>query len=232
MLELLKINTPKQMGPYLSSKWISHHFLISSEEFKDLLDLFNTDYVFPIGRVFRNLKGDFKQELIEAYGKTLEMLKKNEIELRLLKQSLPVAISKSPEAFYLFNPKKDAYTVKISKPVLQLQLNMFRYSSFDQTIRLNTLGDDCIFWGFKLSYPQIFQDPVSNKIHKIDATFENFSYFAQIRKWMRDKTSPVRFIIEQKKIASALRIGKKCFSWIHLHPQLKKIGCELDNYAH
>jgi len=232
MLEVLKKSTPKHEGPYLCSKWISYHFLVNLEEFKDLLELLDTDCIFQIGKIFRGLKADFKKDLIEAYNQTLIMLKSNKFDLSLLKQNLPVAIGKSPSAFYLFNPKEDAYTVKISKPVLQLQLNTFRYSFLDKTIRLNSLGEDCIFWGFKLSHPQIFQDPDSNKIKKIDSSFENFPYFSQIRKWMRDKTSVARFIIEQKKVVSTLRIGKKCFSWIHLHPQLKKIGCELDNYAY
>jgi len=232
MLETLKKADPKQVGPYLCSKWISHHFLVSLEEFKDLLDMFNTNYIFQIGKMFSDLTVDFKNELIQAYEHTLSVLKEGKIDLNLLKQSLPVAIGKSPEAFYLFSPKEDIYTVKISKPVLQLQLNTFRYSHLDKTIRLNALGADSIFWGFKLSYPQIFQDPNTNKIEKIDSTFENFAYFSQIRKWMRDKTSVARFIIDQKKVVSTLRIGKKCLSCINLHPQLKEIGCELDNYAH
>ena len=232
MLETLKKADPTQVGPYLCSKWINHHFLVSIEEFKDLLDMFDTNCFFQIGKMFSNLNVDFKKELTFAYDHTLLMLKEGKIDLNTLKQSLPVAIGKSPNAFYLFSPKENIYTVKISKPVLQLQLNTFRYSFLDKTIRLNALSSDCIFWGFKLSYPQIFQNPKTNKIEKIDSTFENFAYFSQIRKWMRDKTSAVRFIIEQKKVVSTLRIGKKCLPWIHLHPQLKEIGCELDNYAH
>jgi hypothetical protein len=231
MLEKLKKNSPKNMGPYLGSKWIHYHFFIDQNELEELLAAFNTCYLFPIGKMFLNYENNLQVKIIKEYKSVIENLKSKVVNLNSINSIFPIAISKTIDAFYLYSPKDNLHTIKIEKPVLQLQVGTFRYSSITQTIQLNSLGSDTIFWGFKLSYPQIFQDPKSNQIVKVNANFDNFSYFALVRKWIRENTYPVRFKINQKKIVTPLRIGKKCISWINFHPQLKEIGCELD-YAY
>jgi hypothetical protein len=110
--------------------------------------------------------------------------------------------------------------------VVQVQAHCFTYSSLDGVFRPMSMGVGSVFWGLQFSYPQIYQDAKTMELCEV----EEGTLFRKIQLWSREATRATPFIVEEKRINSPIRIGKKCLSWIGRHPQLcqQNIGI----YAH
>lgn len=208
------------------SKWIKIRFLIDLEEMEDLFHSLPPFQLYEVHRVTSKGEGIVPQAFfLKEYGTYIESLQKGEIPQ--VGMFSPV-LSVTEEALYAMPVEDRRQLYKPQLPVVQMQAHAFRYSPADQSFRSQLFGNDAISWGIQLGYPQIYEDP---KTHAIFSTrrLPNGPLFHAIQKWVRSHTLPTPFVVEGKKQNVPIRIGKKCFSWIHAHPQLK--GITIDRAA-
>ena len=87
-------------------------------------------------------------------------------------------------------------------------------------------GKGTISWGLQVSYPQLFEDPVTRQVMNAldEEHFINARLFRVIRQWVRQYTRPTPLLIEGVKVNVSLRMGHSCLSWIQHHPDLQARG--------
>ncbi len=217
----LRISSVDNEGVYQGSKWSKIQVLCDGEELKTLFDQLAPFWIFPLtGIVAGNpLSPDL---FIEEYSRWVEGLKRGTSPSdEELKKILACAFTDDLSALWL-QPVSKGYLTKISKPVVQVQAHFFTYSSLDGVFRPMSMGKETIFWGIQFSFPQIHQDA---KTMELCETEEN-GLFRKIQLWAREMTRATPFVVEGQKKNVPIRLGKRCFSWIHSHPQLiqQKIG--------
>ncbi|NGX60374.1 MAG: hypothetical protein KR126chlam3_01547, partial [Chlamydiae bacterium] len=129
----------------------------------------------------------------------------------------------SPDLLYAMPLKENKYLIKAKRPVIQLQRHHFIYSDGFYS---GIIGEKSITWGIQFSYPQLFLDTKTGIIGKVEKNdrFPNTALFQRLTKWVRDNTSATPFCIKEKRVNQPIRLGKKCFSWINNHPELKERG--------
>jgi hypothetical protein len=99
------------------------------------------------------------------------------------------------------------------------------FSDVDHEFRPMILSQNSIFWGLQFSFPQVYQDPKTGALKEAEVS----PLFQAIRKWIRNTTVPTPMMVEGKRVNIPIRLGKRCFSWINRHPQLK---CKVMEIAH
>jgi hypothetical protein len=110
-----------------------------------------------------------------------------------------------------------------------MQMHQFLFSSMEKIFYPMVLGQKTVSWGLQFSYPQFYQDPKTKEITRVikKDLFPNTELFALLMKWVRQFTIHTTFLVEEERINATIRIGKKCMSWIHLHPQLQELGIKV-----
>jgi hypothetical protein len=168
------------------------------------------------------------EEFFQKYEGYISSLKEGKIpEEKSLRRYFSSVFTTTPDILYAIKVGEEKYLIKSLKPIVQLQAHQFFVSTIDQKVHPMVLGKDSITWGMQFSYPQIFQSPKSQDFFKVDTSeqFPNTVLFTNLVRWIRRNTTPTPLVIEGKKTFVPIRVGKKCMSWIHVHPQLlaKKI---------
>ena len=110
--------------------------------------------------------------------------------------------------------------VKVCEPIVQIQVHQMSYSPVDGEFRPMVMSRESIFWGLQFSFPQIYQDPKSLELLEVEEGI-NLELFQSVRRWIRDNTAPTPMVVGGGRVNLPIRLGKKCFSWINNHPQLK-----------
>lgn len=208
---------------YQASKWLSIEILINSEEMTGLFSALPPFFLFKLGGVYPKGESQISQkDFLKAYKQYVSLLKKREIpEEKSYRSSLTCALSVDREHLSFHDVPDDKEIVKIVKPVIQMKPHTMDFSADDHKFRSQVLGSDVMTWGVQLSYPQLFEDPVTREAHKVTGdAFPNTELFRATQKWCRHHTQPTPFIHEGKKIYSSIRIGKKSFDLARNHPQL------------
>lgn len=228
----VKISTPSQEGILRVSKWLKHQVLLDSDEMKELIA-----HLMPCS--FFNTCEVVKEEetktclFLESYKKYIDALKSgSSLQDKEIRTMFSLALSTTSSIFYKMEVRANEYLIKTTKPVIQLQRHQCLASQLDGKIHPMVLSQDSISWGLQFSYPQIYQDPQTNLFSKIGISdqFPNTLLFNKLVKWLRAFTAPVTFIWQEKKTPTAIRLGKKCFSWINTHPQFKERGLQVHVY--
>lgn len=218
-MTLLSISTPEKEGVYQGSKWLKIPMLLGKEEMSSLLASLGRVWIFPLTGLTDGKNIDLTV-FVEEYGRWIEDLKRGVLPKEEdLRKILAAAITDDLDALWL-QEVKGRYLVKIRRPVIQMQVHFFTYSSMDGEFRSMSMGPDTIFWGVQCSFPQIYQDPKTMEIQEV----ETGALFRKMQLWVREHTRATPFIVEGKKIHVPIRLGKECFSWIHRHPQLQMRG--------
>lgn len=202
----------EQKIPYEASKWLKTQALLDKEEFKSLL-------AEAKARLF-NMEGE-ELHAQELYGAYIDALKEGKIPAR------------APFAWYWTKHLGALYQldtgyglqVRVKEPVVQISHHQMNYTPEDNTFRSNLYGPDTIFWGLQFSFPQLFQDPLTNEVHKVNdkLLFPNLELYKFLQKWLREHTLPTPF----ETVNAPQRIGKEALAWIDKHPQLVKKGLRL-----
>ena len=225
--ELLKISTPQQEGVFHVSQLLKHQVLLEEEEMRRLFSF--SFSLYNVSEIVSELEVQ-KEQFLEVYRAYLADLKRGgRGEDRLFRRFFSLALSTTPESLYAIRLKEEGYLIKLKKPVVQMQLHQFLFSSLDEKIHPMVLSQTSIPWGLQFSYPQIFQypKPVDGKTFvrtRLKEEFPNTALFHEFVKWFRLHTVPVTFLKEGKKIATSLRLGKECMSWISDYIHLKTAG--------
>lgn len=220
----LRISTVSDEGIYQASKWLKLQVLCEVDELASLFAKIGPVHLYPLtGLVSLDQTQLTEEHFLAEYGCWIEKLKQGKLPTDAeLRKILACALSKEPDTCWLQEVGKK-YLVKIGKPVIQVQSHFFTYSKVDGVFRPMSMGMGSVFWGIQFSFPQVYQDPKTMELLEPKDS-PNRELFHKIREWSREETRSTPFVVEGKKIQVPIRLGKKCFPWIHNHPQLVSIG--------
>lgn len=206
---ILHISDPETEGVFQASKWLKIQVLLDAIELKELIETLGSFWIFQIGSIGSGEPMN-REALLSEYQQLVEELKKG-ISPKSMKA---VVFVDDLDALWLQKVGEEKYLTKISKPVVHVQTHFFTYS--EGNFRSMSMGTTSIFWGLQFSFPGLYQDPKTMEFHQARLG----ALFRKIQLWIREKTRATPFLVDVHKINSSMRIGKKCFSWIHSHPQL------------
>lgn len=214
------------IAPLKISKTLKIPTLIDVDEMKDLLAHMPEALFYLIQGVCKKGEGILRpNDFLEIYNLYLTFLKKGERPPSApFRGPFASALSLSSDALASLKIDESCYLIKAVKPVIQLQTSRITYSNEDKTFRSQQFGEGGIEWGVQFSYPQLYQDPITQDVMEVDDSFSNTSAFRILQKWIRHNTVATPFVVEGKRINAPIRLGKNCFSWIHSHPDLKGIS--------
>lgn len=214
--------------PYHASKWLSVALLIDADEMQALFKHLGNFLIFNVGSIIKSGTGLTSHEtFLSCYRLYVETLKKGHLPEDSIYRSLFSSIfTVSSDHLYTLNVSTDAILMRVKRPVIQLQAHNLDYSKADGKFRSMVFGQESVIWGVQFSYPQLFEEPQSHSVQKVEESlqFPNTTLFRTLQKWTRQHTSPTPFIVDEKIINVPMRLGKNCFAWINRHPQFEKKG--------
>jgi len=226
---------PKDAPQFFASKWLHIQVLIDSEEMQDLFHtmgeflIFSTMGIKPVGE-----NQISKAHFLEQYGRYIDLLKaQKSIDDDALRFYFSAVLTRSEEALLAIDVGNNREIIRPLKPILQMKLHRFDYSYVDGKIRPSVLGKDTVSWGVEISYPQLYQDPVTRVCEKATNPlfFPNAELFKKVQLWIRANTLPTPFVAQDVRIRCPIRIGKKCFAWIDCHKELKERNLKVVRYS-
>ncbi len=224
----LRISSPKEEGVLQVSKWTKCQVLLDIEEMAELLDELSPLHFCVVSEPVKKEDGVIAAEMfLEQYKTYVSALKQGRlVDESLLRKFFSSAATCSMDMVYAISVGKDKYLIKPVKPVIQLQTHHFFYSKLDGKFHPMVLSMESVTWGVQFSYPQLYQDPKSHRIAKVadSSEFPNTSVFARLLKWLRHRTLPTPFYVQDQRVNAPIRIGRSCLDWIQWHPQLKEKG--------
>ncbi|MBS0615637.1 MAG: hypothetical protein JSR58_03685 [Verrucomicrobia bacterium] len=222
---MLPLRVSSVAEPYNVSKWLKHQVLLDPSEMEDLFEM--SFSLYNVSEVTSEPELS-KKNFLALYREYIAALQNGSLQFpKDMRRYFSAALSCTPEALYLQKVREGSFLVKPSKPLVQLQAHYFLPSHVDGRIYPLVFGEDSVAWGLQFAYPQIFQ---GEDYEKVGAQFENTALFQLIGRWIREHTVPTTFIWNEQKVATPLRLGKNCFSWIHRHPQLLSKGIKIHVY--
>lgn len=191
-----------------ASKFLKHQFFISCDELREFFSQFPTIRYLPLGKVFLENEPlpsieDFFKNYETYQNRILEEDSKEFNDLRVA-LSGAFTITDSAFAYQLLAQNKRIYKPVV--PVMQMQMLSFMIG-IDDKIHF-TLGKDVLFLGLQVLFPQLFidnQQQIKNGLIEKDSP--NAPLFKAFTAFLRDKTSPLKFTIAEKKVISTIRIS-------------------------
>lgn len=205
------------------SKWLDVAALLDVEEMESLRHSLPPFKIYFNGIVVDSGMVQIEwSEFLNVYSGYIEALKKGELPLESHCRPFFSSVWTVSDDSILLTPCPEGKAIpRPWQPVIQLQLHKFAISDVDGKVRSMVYGKDTIFWGIQWSFPQLFMEPETKRIIKLNQedVNGNFAFFKQLQKWMRHNTEPTVFQIGDQKISSPIRIGLGCKEWISHHPQ-------------
>jgi hypothetical protein len=227
----IRISSPKTEGILQVSKWLKVQVLLDENEMQQLIQILGPVFFVVVSEP---IKADeaviLSSVFLEKYADYIHLLRKGEVPSEgEFRRFFSCAISATLETFYAIAVGDDKFLIKPKKPVLQLQMHHFFYSDLDGKFHPMVLSPESISWGLQISYPQLFQDPVTRGVVKVidSLDFPNTAIFTHLLKWMRNFTLPTPFEVKGMRVNSPIRIGKQSLTWIKNHPQLYQRGIQI-----
>lgn len=225
---LFRISSPKTEGILQVSKWIKIQVLLDDSEMQQLIQTLGTVFFVIVSEPVKVEEAVIPSSVfLERYADYIHLLKQGQVpEADEFRRFFSCAMSSTLETFYAMAAGNNKFLIRPTKPVLQLQTHHFFYSDLDGKFHPMVLSPESISWGVQISYPQLFQDPVSRQVVKVidSPDFPNTAMFTRLNRWMRSFTLPTPFEVKGGRINSPIRIGKQSLAWIKNHPQLKQKG--------
>lgn len=194
------------MYHFKAAKWLQHTILFSIEGILKLLNHFDKN-LFVLGKAL------LEHDLILRYDEFVNLYE-HKLQNALYKKpckDLPVIF---------FGDKKDVFTIPVNNkillkrknPAIQIEEGSFVFSTDTKNILVNVLSQKAMFWGLKISYPQIFFNENDQIIRLKDESFPNKNIFLKLRRYIREHSDIAFFKYKNEKIKSTLRI---CKYWQH-----------------
>lgn len=226
-----RISSPIQEGLLQVSKWMKVQILLDQEEILDLFRKLDPFYLIAVSKPVKEQSALLaKNDFLQVYLEYIQSLKKGKVlQNSYFREYFSCAMTRSKEIFYAMPVSEERFLIKPVLPVVQMQMHQFLFSFTEKIFYPMVLGKKTVNWGIQFSYPQFYQDPKTKEILRVikKDLFPNTELFALLMKWVRQCTIPTPFLIEEERINATIRIGKKCMSWIHLHPQLQELGIKV-----
>lgn len=213
----------------MASKWLHFDVLCETEELEKLFQSFGEPfYIYSTLGVGKTGEHALSQEsFLDAWQRYLDELKAGLLpEDRNYRFFFTAVCTKTLDAIRAVDIGNERQIIISYEPLLQMQIHRFSYSSMEKKIYSMSFGEKSVFWGIRISYPQLFQYPNTRVVEDaLDASrFCNAELFSHVKNWVRKTTQPTPFMIEDKKVMDPMRISKASFSWINNHAGLKACG--------
>lgn len=210
------------------SKFLQSQILVDGDEMADLFTCLDPFMIYRTGALTKRGEGLIPhQEFLNAYRNYVTSLQGGlQPDESVSRPYFSSVFTVFADCLDMILMENDQQLIRPSRPVIQLQPHRIGWSPADGKFRPMVLGLDSISWGIQFSYPQLFCDPKTKEVVKIDtgARFPNTALFQKLQRWVRDATMPTPFLVGGVKINVPMRIGKKCLGWINNHPQLIQKG--------
>lgn len=203
---------------YKVSKWLKVQVLLN-----DLAPFFEAMQPFHIVNVAQVCENPIlsKESFEKAYEEYVASLKKGLHPVGDIRFSSVLTCDLS--ALWALPVEGRGVLAKIKEPCIQIQNHRFALSSHDQKILPMTFGSNTISWGLQFSFPTLWQSQKRIISAIKDPSVKNYPLFKRLSAWMRDHTKPARFLVQETRINSSLRIDPHCLSWIDQHAGLKEV---------
>jgi hypothetical protein len=219
----LEVSSLEQEGIFQASKWLKYFVLCSGSELCKLMQKFDPLWIYPLAGFSggRLVAPSLYVDELERWPK--EIIQSKGPDSARLRTFFPAALVDDPSALWL-QEVSQGHLVKIRKPVLQMQIHHFIYSHLTHAIYPMAMGQQAIFWGLLLTYPQVYQ--VKGAIYESfqDPRSRTRAWLTDLRAWMRRETVLAPLVVPtQGPLCHTLRLGKECLGWIHKHPGLKEL---------
>ncbi|MBS0629900.1 MAG: hypothetical protein JSS30_06740 [Verrucomicrobia bacterium] len=196
--------------------------LIDAEEMRELLAVLGEFSIFDVSRkVSKESAEILKADFLKVYSEYVNGIKTGKlIDEAPLRPYFSAIFTLTTDVLYALPVGKDHYLIKAKRPVVQLQRHHFIYTD---TFHSGVMGAESVTWGIQFSYPQLFLDPETNAIGKVEKNpnFPNTELFQNLAVWVRNNTVATPFVVQGKVRNQPIRLGKRCFTWINNHPALK-----------
>ncbi|KAG6558744.1 hypothetical protein RHABOEDO_001726 [Candidatus Rhabdochlamydia oedothoracis] len=230
-MTIFRISSPIQEGLLQVSKWIKVQVLLDQEEIVDLFKQLDPFYLVAVSKPVKEQSALLAQnDFLQVYLEYVQLLKKSKfVQGSYFRECFSCAMTRSKEVFYAMPVSEKRLLIKPVLPVIQMQMHQFLFSFTEKIFYPMVLGQNTVSWGIQFSYPQFYQDPKTKEITRVikKDLFPNTELFALLMKWVRQFTIPTPFLVGEERINATIRIGKKCMSWIHSHPQLQQLGIKV-----
>lgn len=224
----LAVSTLQKEGPYQASKWLAVQALLGAEEMDRLLEALPPLSICLGAGVTSQGEGLMPPEdFLSLYRRYVDTLKAGEtVDPGLFRQAFSSMWTVDLDTVYAMDVGQGRQLIKPRRPCVQLQMHDLGYSPVDHTFRPMVSGPSSLSWGIQFSYPQIFQDPKTAEIHRVDESdaFPNTQLFRQIQRWLRRNSRPTPMVQGESVQNLPVRLGLDCFEWIHKHGQLSRQG--------
>ena len=223
---MISLSSPEKEGVYQASKWSKVQVLLDTEEMQACLEGLSPLFCCLVSAPQLTKGIDFSiRPFLEKYREYVEHLKEGKIpDAQSVRPYFSSILTATLEAVYGIPVGEERVLIKPRHPVIQLQAHHFFYSLLDGKFHPMVLSQESITWGIQFSYPQLFQDPKSKKIVKVDNSplFPNTALFLSLQRWIRNHTVPAPFVIQGKRVNATFRVGEKSVALDFSSPRAKR----------
>lgn len=198
--------TYSECPPFQASKWLKIPLFLSKEELSALFEELSFLYLVRLSGVIEEGKAVIDKTTYlfeyEDYLRTLQSGAPKSVN------RLVVGLGKELSDFRKIKVESGEL-IKVYRPVIQVQPYTLFYSSTAQKFIEMTHSLENMYFGLLFSFPQLFQDPISQEVIKVyESDTLNAKAFKAIQKWSRAHTTPTPFLINGKVLNHPARIGK------------------------
>ena len=171
---------------FQASKYTLHSMLLTKEEL---------EIVAPVGKYV--ILGKVLKDPVITREEFLGMYEKGRID------ALGLALSLDHFAFIPVPGR--GVIAKIAKPVIEIKPFAFMITSSGELLE-NIFGKGAIDFGISFSYPLLFQE--EDEVVKTRGRYLEWDIFENIKAFKRGKTAPAQFMLNERRLNGAFRIGK------------------------
>ncbi len=218
----IRISHPKYEGEMQLSKWLKIEVLLDPDEIQELFKALGRFSIYNVSEVVSAQSMEISKEaFIRDYESYVAQLQEGKQSVTSY-ASFSAVLTHTDQVLYALPIKENAYLLRPIKPVIQLRMHHFSYSIEDHAFHSMILGKGTVSWGLQFSYPQIYKHSEDEDFCEVlkEDSFPNTPLFKIIVKWMRKNSLPTPFIIDNRRVNTTFRLGKRCFDWIDKHSQL------------
>lgn len=228
-MESLRVSHPQTEGVLRISKCLKHQVLLGAVEMRSLIEELSPFEIYAVSEALvLNEARIEKEDFLERYESYVEGLKTGQlVDEKQLRRFFSAIFTAEPSLLYAMPVAGGRYLIKPLMPVIQLQFHRFIVSSIDEKFHPMVNSSDSISWGLQFSYPQIYQDPKTDEMKKVDRDLPNSQLFLKLTRFLRTHSIPSPFLFRGKRTNVPIRIGKSCLAWINNHPHLRARGVEV-----
>lgn len=209
----------KESKAFSFARFVKIPLLIEVEELEKLLNTIEPCYLFRIGRPLEPPELEWtKKQYIELYAGYLDALKKGLLlEKKLYRSILHFICANDPMQLAKSIVTDGKWIVYPRFPVIYWQYHEMYWDPHFLEMKSMTFNASSFSWGIQMMCPMLYESQRKEEKENRFSHSSIYPIFHQMRRWIRQHTSPAVFDVQGKKVNSSVRISQKCFSWINTY---------------